>query len=622
MLRLVPTLTRGPARIPSTSAVVRGTRHRDPDAADSSAEFASACGIDSLLNALLREFPWGTLVCQRPEGDPSLAAEMDKCASNTWLRVNFAKTGRQFCCPLRYVSSTGKHAYAAPCLVRREPDGRFDELGLEGLLGLIADELRAQPRLSEGGDLEGFKRRVLESRDNLERFGERWGMRGPSRYAFLAAEQALVAGSPFQPCAKSRLGFDELDLQRYSPELQASFRLHYFLVRREHVIERHVPRSSPLFLLSESVRLAAGVERGFQVSSPEGAVLLPVHPWEAGHLLQDPRVQRALDAGGVRYLGEAGPEVAATSNVSTVYTSELPYMLALSLHVEVGDTLRVNRMSEMKKSLGIARLLASSFGRELQKSLPHMRFLCDYGLVSVELEGEPVDGFSTLFRDSPIRQYEPWIAAAALIEPGGRRTPLLAEVTERFAEMHGISRRAASHAWLARYLALLVENILPAYTRFGVLLEANLERLLVELDAAGMPTSLCFRETQGIYFGEAAAPRLLKSAPELVDAEHGLLPTPALFSRMVSSLLVDNVLSLVQAFGSLGLCDERDLLQLLHVQLKRAAVRDTTGFVGRILRARVWPARAQLALLRSHDAPAGEPLYAELASPIHGLGTA
>jgi siderophore synthetase component len=154
---------------------------------------------------------------------------------------------------------------------------------------------------------------------------------------FLRAEQSLALGHPLHPTPKSRQPMTPDEVRRYAPELGAAFRLHWFRADRSIVAEDStLPATAAetlARLLADDDLVDPAVRRDAAAAGRHA--LIPVHPWQARRLLEQPAVRDLLDAGLLHDLGEQGRPWSATSSVRTVYRPDAPFMLKLSLRVRI-----------------------------------------------------------------------------------------------------------------------------------------------------------------------------------------------------------------------------------------------------------------------------------------------
>ena len=316
-----------------------------------------------------------------------------------------------------------------------------------------------------------------------------------SREAFIASEQSLVFGHPFHPAPKSRQGFSDPDLLRYSPELGARFALHWFAVRAEHVIQHS--------LLPQ--RCDEIVAAGAPQVEP-GYVAVPVHPWEAGHLLQLPLVREAIADGRLRHLGEHGQPFHATSSVRTLYQPGHPFFYKFSLHVRLTNCVRKNAWYELEGATEVSRIMRGLLPR-LQREFPGLEVLEEPAFLSVDLRDadetrnrEVIEAFGMILR----RNVEPLLREGA--------TPLLAGAlfgNHRFGEQRmrellaGLAARegsplaAVTERWFSDYVEQLMLPVLHCYFAHGLVFEPHLQNVLVAL-ADGWPRQLFLRDFEGV----------------------------------------------------------------------------------------------------------------------------
>ena len=567
--------------------------------------------VDTLLNAYLRDMGHGERQDVCPQVDPrwlplaGWSAVRD--ASSSWMRIDFPAIDAELYCPIEYWSPTGRHMWRDPLLVSRGR-GALEVLDFEALVELVLAEYRAKEPMSEAS-ADRFRLRAAESEQNLRDILRHRS--GPSAVHplccdFLQAEQGVLVGHPFHPLAKSRHGFDESDLRHYSPEFEGRFPLQWFAAEPRLVLEDWVGATTSAEQFADELAPAA------VLSIPAGWRLLPAHPWEASRLRQDPVVQVLLHEGRLVSLGAGVREYHPTTSLRTVWHRDGRYMFKLSTRVEITNCRRVNYLHEMRKGVGVARLLASAWGQDLARSVPELKILADVGFVTLMDHDRPIAGFGTVVRENPYVAGETAVVAALLAEPPMAAASPARLLFEGLAAANGLSIAEACAQWFSAYVEVLFAAVLGAYVRRGLVLEAHLQNILLELDHTGMPRRIHFRDNQGFFFRKAVADEVLAHTPELAEANPCIVPDAEIYGPFSYYLLVNNVLGLVQAFGSQGLCDECSLMALVWNALRPWRQRDGSGLLEAVALARAWPAKGNLRmaledrdeLLRPFDRPA------------------
>jgi siderophore synthetase component/RimJ/RimL family protein N-acetyltransferase len=562
-----------------------------------------------------------------PEHDDALRELWQRSIHPRWLRLALHAAGVDIMCPIARSSTAGRPLLSPPVIARSHDTGQVRVLGLGEIAELVMAQYRAEAPLTSR-TAEQVMSRLYQSRDILASIlahrRERPPWAGRSWPSFLEAEQAVFAGHPFHPLAKSRWGFTAQEVQRYSPEFAGEFRLHFFLAHPSIVLEDHA--SGPLELDTLAEELGAHHATPAHVRAlldrHRDWRLLPVHPWEAALLLHDDRVQAAMAAELLVALGPAGAPFAATSSVRTVYRRDLPFMLKLSLHVGITNCERINYLHELRKGCAVARLLATDWGRDFARDVPGLRILPDTGFVTMVWNGEIVDGFSTAVRDNPFRDDSARVAvAAALCEPSTVGHSLLLEIMTMAAAELRLTRANAALVWFDRYLDLLLGSLATAYDRHGMALEVHLQNVLVELDDTSLPVRLYYRDNQGFFFHDAHAPTLLHHVPELADITPCVLPERMLRDPIAYYLFVNNILGFVHAFSNQRLAHEDDLLKVVARRLRAAAAQDSSNFLGQFIDARGWPVKANLRMILEGQDELRRPVetpatYIEVDNPI------
>ncbi|MBA3575549.1 MAG: hypothetical protein H0W37_11455, partial [Pseudonocardiales bacterium] len=214
-------------------------------------------------------------------------------AAGAPLRVPLLESGAVLLGTLRYWSVLGHHAYGDEFWVQPDGNDVARPVGHRELVTLLLTELATLAAGAADDPSDGRHRRrrqaelaaqidnsVARTTHYLERGRpprpEAMDPRARTRHA----EQSLLFGHPFHPTPKSAEGFSATDLAAYAPELGVSFALHYFAVAPELLVEDRVSSAPwvPPEVQEQAGRLLGAKRAGY--------ALLPVHPWQAGYLLQ------------------------------------------------------------------------------------------------------------------------------------------------------------------------------------------------------------------------------------------------------------------------------------------------------------------------------------------------
>ncbi|AJP04530.1 iron transporter [Streptomyces cyaneogriseus subsp. noncyanogenus] len=351
-------------------------------------------------------------------------------------------------------------------------------------------------------------------------------------------EQRVVDGHPFHPGCRSRPGFSVAEQLAYGPE-------HRQVVELELV---PVPAARCLVAGEWPPELRDA-----------GRVLVPVHPWQAAHVLK-----------------RRGEARLAAHPLMSLRTLALP----AGPHVK---TALSARLTSSVRDISVASVTASAalsaFGEELAARTD--------GLLHVTRTlGAATDGspdLAALVRESP----------AAYAAPDERVLPVAALATTGLP---------GSAAWLAGFARLALTAGLRLL-ELGVALEAHGQNLLVVLDPSGAPRRLVYRDLADIRVGPS---RL---------ARHGIAVTglPArivtdderVLRRKLFGSLVGGALAAVAGSGAAL----REALETSVRDLPRTP--DLPALLGEPL-----PVKA-LTLMRLSPGAAGD-LWAELPNPLHG----
>jgi siderophore synthetase component len=445
---------------------------------DRAAELAAHATAERLVNCFLRE------------------SAVDPVVVGSTMTIPFARTRRAVVGSLAYHSAIGHHRFRPGFTLRTG-----EAVGPADLARLVAAELAPHEGCSASDDMfcalvedSVAKTRVFLKRLPVTGTVDPWQAPNP----FLAAEQSVRLGHPLHPAAKASGGFGSEDLERYAPDLGASFPLHWLAVDPELVAEERLATVRSLDPPPALGDAAAGRLGAGRASWP----LLPCHPWQAEHLLELPEVAELLSAGRLVTLGPLGPVVHPTASVRTVWDPASGRQLKLALSVRITNFVRENTAEQLRRSLDGSRVLAA---------LGHGGALGDLSLavdapegtfgVLLELGSRRLIGAASLSAATGVlyREGPPMTGAAspmvvaALLEPDPiDGVPPVVRAVQQTGRSHSSGR-----AWLERYLAVSLRPLLRLLVRHGVGLEAHAQNSLVALDD-GWPARFVVRDLEGV----------------------------------------------------------------------------------------------------------------------------
>lgn len=529
--------------------------HADP------AAVADAAAAENLLRCWAREND-----LPRPQDDV--------------LRLPLPATGTDLCVPVRHWSATGWHRFGRPRFHGAPADAsHVDAVTLAALLSREA--AHAAREAVPAGESAALVGRVADSvRRSAVFVAERRNdpQPLPEGDPFLDAEQSLVLGHPVHPTPKSREGLADAESRAYSPELRGSFPLHWMAAERPLIAADSAWYEAGGAVPAETLvsRLAGEPAAG---GVPDGCVLLPLHPWQAGQLRHRPDVAYLLKAGLLHDLGPAGDAWYPTSSVRTVHRPGGPAMLKLSLGLRITNSRRENLRKELLRGLEVHRMLSGGLDAEWHAAHPGFDIVRDPAWLGLnDPDGTPVPGFDTVLRQNPFGPNDDAVCVASLTSPRPWPGAPAYELRSRLADLvHTLAVRTAeplgavAARWFRRYLDAVVAPVLWLDAHAGIALEAHQQNTVVLLDADGWPAGGRYRDNQGYYFRASRKDDIHRRLPGAGLASDSFVADEVTDERFAYYLGINNVLGLVGAFGAQGLADERALLDILRLFLARAA---------------------------------------------------
>ncbi|MDP3844665.1 MAG: IucA/IucC family protein [Oxalobacteraceae bacterium] len=556
--------------------------------------------VEQYLNTYCRE-----TACFDPRLAPDAAGPAELQAQiEAWRSVglmpylvSFAQTGYQLAGALDYFSPIGYHRVAPLAWIGRDGDWRplTDAMPLvDRIAGALADAGGQAADVAQQCR-ERLQTLMRNSVDKVRRFHRHQGVQ--ARSPFVAAEQGLRFGHIFHVTSKAMEGFSEADMQRYSPELGTSFRLHYFAVAAG-VLDVRAVNGELLPIDPEAARFAEGLLADGEYR------LLPCHPWQANHLLGLPEIDALLQNRSLISLGPLGEVAWPTSSVRTVWLPGQDLFLKLSLNIRITNFVRNNPPEQVERALD-ASLALSLLPQDVLEQAAFC-ILPELGSQTLKLSSDTLRAAcAVVYRKAmPAAEAEhAQVVASLLEEPAAGEIPLLAFLRQAAGE--GAPDTALVRRWWARYLDASLLPLLRLFSEYGISLEAHLQNAMMGF-RDGWPVRGYARDMEGTSISRARFPfldRLKPDSPALYDEQQA-------WHRFQYYVLVNHVGHVIACLARTGLTAEATLWRDTAQRL------EATGdpLAQQLLKQPTLPAKANM--LSSFHQHGECPTWVEIPNPL------
>lgn len=426
-----------------------------------------------------------------------MALRLRHSGGGSIMHVRLPLTEARLLTVVEGASPTGNYRYQSPFYCKA-PAKAWALLDWEALAGLLLRELSMQTQTPVNDELmQQIRDSVIVTTAVLQTSRPAPFAAEPLQ-AFIESEQSLVFGHPFHPAPKSRQGVSYDDMLRYSPEMGASFPLHYFAVRREYLMQQSV--------LATPCDQIVAAQAPADLVADDAYALVPTHPWQASYLLGHTSVAQAIRTGRMRDLGQQGEHYYPTSSIRTLFQRDNPYFYKCSLNIRITNCVRKNAVYELEGALQVTRIMRELMPA-LQQRFPGLRVMEEPAFLSVDLklndaqrDKEVTEGFGLIlrssFNDGLLPGVTPLLAGALFgnhIHGEARVRELLAQMRQRRA----MPFEAAAEQWFSHYVAEVMYPVLYCYFARGVVFEPHLQNVLIGV-AEGEPRQVFLRDFEGV----------------------------------------------------------------------------------------------------------------------------
>ncbi|CAI1518358.1 IucA/IucC family siderophore biosynthesis protein [Serratia proteamaculans] len=514
------------------------------------------------LNALMRETrDWQIIPPANDQQHPQLHIPLSPAQA---IRI-----------ALRHISPTQHHQYRFPAYLHQQDDGAGVALSVEQLISLILEKPAVRGELSDDV-VARFRQRVLESHGNTQQAIDirlDWPALRDKPLNFAQAEQGLLVGHAFHPAPKSHEPFNQQQARRYLPDFGASFPLRWFAVDKRQLCGD----SLNLTLQQRLQRFAAESAPQLLAHFSDDVWLLPMHPWQADHLLTQSWCQDLVAQGLLHDLGEAGERWLPTSSSRSLYSASNRDMIKFSLSVRLTNSVRTLSVKEVKRGIRLARLAQTSRWQQLQARYPTFRVMQEDGWAGLRSADGTIQEESlmalrdNLLFDQPQSQTNVLVTLTQAAPDGG--DSLLAAAVRRLASRLHLPLQQAAHIWLDAYCQQVLLPLFSTEADYGLVLLAHQQNILVEMQQ-DLPIGMLYRDCQGSGFTRDAGPWLEEIGE--ADAENRF-SEQQLLRYFPYYLLVNSSLAVTAALAAAGFDSEEPLMARVRDALSglRASAKNT-----------------------------------------------
>lgn len=518
------------------------------------------------------------------------------------VRCHFDAQGVTVYVPLRYASATGRHRFVFPLYYRLGPEEPVTDLDYLTIVALVTKELALS--LADDPDRTVFVDRVVRSCRSvscaLEARADDWEALWGTDWTFREAEQSLVFGHGMHPTPKSHYGI-ERDTDTYLLVQEDSCQLSFVRVDPSVLVQGAVSERLP-----DSIDSATGWVKTALRTDPEVSdafiaehvdcddALVPIHPWQADYLQEQPHIRSLREAGTVSFIGQVGRRFHPTASVQTLYSSDAPLMMSGSLAAEVADIKRTTDRQNLERCTVFTKLLNTEVGTALRDRFPDFDIIRDPAYLTAENGDGGVSGFEVILHENPFHgdATEHVAPVVALCQDGiDDARSRLANLIESVAARECRETEAVSEDWFRQHLAVAVRPVLWLYLEWGIGLAAHQRNIVLTIGDDGFSETARYRNTQNCYFEESQYERVEAVLSSVSDIASAPSSDAVADERVRHDAVLDNAFGVVNVFGAAGLVDECRLLEILRDELAslRAFDRSTTSILGPLLEEKTVP---------------------------------
>ncbi len=308
---------------------------------------------------------------------------------------------------------------------------------------------------------------------------------------YLDSEMCLLLGHPFHPYPKYKGNIDKNDSSLYSPEINGVFRLFWIEVTDEF-FDSNISSQKYIECIKELVKFELGEEF-------YGRILIPMHPWQWKKLKAKRKYYKK-----VIEIGLGRNNFYSTSSFRSVYSDSSPLLMKYSMDVEITNSIRHLTKKESLRG----ELINNVLKNEVISKIDKLEVLYEPFYVAFkEDNGLPIESSIVQFREqfSDKVKLDQLFLLSSLCEfnPISGNCEIRKRIFEKFDNFE-----FGQLTWFEHFLSNIVTPILNLYLKYGVLLGAHMQNIIVELHN-DLPNSVIYKDCQGTGFTVEGARQLL-----------------------------------------------------------------------------------------------------------------
>ncbi len=320
---------------------------------------------------------------------------------------------------------------------------------------------------------------------------------------FITSEQAFIWGHAWHPTPKSREGLSADTLLTLSPEVGASFQLHFLAVKSSLLIANNSPDIDGIDKLQQL----------YQFDLPPGFSLLPSHPYQYEKFKNNLLFQQAVKQGLIINLGSQGSNWYPTSSVRTLYNNQFDFFLKFSLHVRLTNCIRKNAWYELESAIFLTNVIEKlhqqqgvPFENFTLMSEPSSVTLNLKSLINQDADAHHKDDvlqlseafgilFRTNFKPTELDAKQPRVAGALFSDDKNFTSAVIPYITS-LANSQKITFEQAALHWFSRYANALLTPVLYYFFKLGLVFEPHLQNTIIGF-TDHQPTHVYLRDLEG-----------------------------------------------------------------------------------------------------------------------------